>query len=137
MDNIFEVEEIRKLLEYGDAAEDFVFLGFQKNPYKYLARSDMFVCASYSEGFSTATTEALVLGVPVVVTDCSGMKEMLGDNEYGIITENNDDALYEGIEKMLTDKELRLRYKEQAEIRGKDFSMEKRIEKIEEYFDTL
>lgn len=130
-------ENAKQLLKESGCEKDFVFMGFCQNPYKYLARSDMFVCASFAEGFSTATTEALVLGVPAVVTDCSGMKEMLGDNEYGFITENSDDALYEGIEKMLTDKELRLNYKKQAELRGKDFSMERSLEKIEEFFDTL
>ena len=48
-------------------------------------------------------TESLVVGTPVVTTLCSGMTELLGENnEYGIVTENNEDALYEGIKKMLT-----------------------------------
>lgn len=132
-----ERENIEKILRDNNAEEDFVFLGFQKNPYKYLAKSSMFVCASFSEGFSTASTEALILGVPVVVTDCSGMKEMLGDNEFGIITENNEDALYEGIRKMVTDKELRESYARKAEVRGKDFLTEKSIERIEKFFDEL
>ena len=56
---------------------------------KYVARCDWFICPSFEEGFSTAATEALVVGTPVVTTLCSGMKEMLGENnEYGIIVEN-------------------------------------------------
>ena len=55
-------------------------LGYQLNPYKYMAKCDLFVCASYAEGFSTATTEALILGIPVCTVNVAGMKEMLGEN---------------------------------------------------------
>lgn len=130
-------EPVKAILKENGSEKDFVFLGFQKNPYKYLAKSDMFVCASFAEGFSTATTEALILGLPVVVADCSGMNEMLCGNEYGIITENNDDALYEGLKKMLTDSELREDYARKAAVRGKDFLTEKSIERIEKFFDEL
>lgn len=130
-------EAAQKILKENNGEKDFVFLGFQKNPYKYLAKSDMFVCSSFAEGFSTATTEALVLGIPVVVTDCSGMDEMLCGNEYGIITENNEESLYEGLKKMITDNELRGEYKRKAMIRGKDFTTEKSVERIEKFFDEL
>ncbi len=132
-----EQEAAQRILKENNMEKDFVFLGFQKNPYKYLAKSDLFVCSSFAEGFSTATTEALLLGVPVVVTDCSGMKEMLGDNEYGIITENNEDALYEGIKKMLTDKELLDHYKKKSQERGIEFSKQKRMSEIEKFFDRI
>lgn len=129
--------EVKNILKENGTEKDFVFLGFQKNPYKYLAKSDIYVCSSFAEGFSTSTTEALILGVPVVVTDCSGMNEMLCGNEYGIITENNEDALYEGLKKMLSDSELRENYKQKAAIRGKDFLTEKSIARIEKFFDEL
>ena len=62
-------------------------MGYQTNPYKYLAKCDLFVCSSHSEGFSTAATEALIVGVPVCSVEVSGMREMLGENnEYGVIT---------------------------------------------------
>ena len=58
--------------------EDCVTLwGFQTNPYAFMTQSDLFVCSSISEGYSTAVTEALILGLPVVTTDCSGMNELL------------------------------------------------------------
>lgn len=130
-------ENAKNILKENNIEKDFIFLGFQKNPYKYLAKSDIYVCSSFAEGFSTSTTEALILGVPVVVTDCSGMNEMLCGNEYGIITENDEDSLCEGIKKMLLNKELREEYKRKSEIRGKDFLTEKSVERIEKFFDEL
>ena len=107
-------------------------LGYQLNPYKYLSKMDLFVCASYAEGFSTAATEALILGIPVCTVDVSGMKEMLGDNEYGIITENNDNALYEGLYKLISNPELLKHYRVKASERGKDFETEETVMKVEE-----
>ena len=68
-------------------------LGYQTNPYKYVAGCDLFVCSSYAEGFSTAATEALIVGTTVCTVEVSGMKEMLGENnEYGIVTENSEEG---------------------------------------------
>ena len=102
------------------------------NPYPFIKNSDLFVCASLSEGFSTAATEALILGVPVCTVDVSGMREMLGDNnEFGIITENNEEALYNGIVHLLDHPDLLLHYKKQAQIRGKSFSTESTVKAVE------
>lgn len=115
-----------------------VLLGFNDNPYKFVADSDLFVCSSYKEGFSTAVTEALVLGVPVVSTEVSGAKELLGDNnEYGIVTDNDENALYDGVYKMLTEKGLIEHYKGQAVIRGKEFSTGKTTKAVEEMLESL
>ena len=105
--------------------------GFQQNPYPYLAASDIFVCSSISEGYSTAVTEALILGKPVITTDCSGMSELLGANEYGLITENDEEALLLGIKSILNDKNLLDNYSRQANKRGKDFCIQHLISPIE------
>lgn len=108
------------------------FVGFKSNPYKYVRNSDLYVCSSRREGFSTAVTEALVVGTPVVSTNCSGAIELLGENnEYGIVTENNKDALYEGIKEMLTGEKGLDYYKQQAQERGKKFDTEKTVLEVE------
>jgi glycosyltransferase involved in cell wall biosynthesis len=108
-----------------EAKGDYVkLLGFHTNPYKYIVQGDLFVCSSRSEGYSTAVTEALVLGVPVITTDCSGMAELLKDGECGMITENDDEAFYEGLKSLLNDAAMLEYYREKAVERGKDFTIE-------------
>ena len=76
-----------------NVADTGCFLGYQTNPYKYIANSDLYVCSSLSEGFSTAATESLIVGTAVCTVEVSGMMEMLGEHdEYGIVTENNEVA---------------------------------------------
>ena len=132
-----QVELEKQIAEEG-AADSFLLLGYQTNPYKFVKNCDVFVCSSLSEGFSTAATEALIVGTPVCTVEVSGMKEMLGDhNEYGIVTENSEDALYEGIKKLLDDPSLLAHYKQQAAIRGKDFSTENTVKAVQDMLNKL
>ena len=130
--------ELKKLALEEGAADSVTFLGYQTNPYKYVSKCDLFICSSHSEGFSTAATEALIVGTPVCTVEVSGMKEMLGENnEYGIVTENDEDALYEGIKKLLDDPALLSHYKKQAALRGRDFSTVETVRAVEEMLTDL
>lgn len=127
----------KKIKEYR-LEKSFVLLGFCDNPYQYVANADLYVCSSRREGFSTAVTEALIVGTPVVSTDCSGAKELLGENnEYGIVVENSIKGIYQGMKKMLSNNELLSHYKEQAKIRGSFFSCENTINAVEEMLDNI
>lgn len=129
---------IEKYLLKNNLLNSFIFLGYKTNPYKYVRKCDLYVCSSYSEGFSTSVTESLIIGTPVVTTLCSGMQEMLGENnQYGIVTENNEDALYEGIKKILTTDGLLAIYAEKAKERGKFFSTENTTKAVEEMLMRL
>lgn len=133
--------EQQNLAQYvsDNGLEDAVtFLGYQTNPYKYVAKCGLFVCASHAEGFSTAATEALILGTPVCTVEVSGMKEMLGENnEWGIVTDNSEDALYQGIKRLLDDPALLAHYKERAAQRGKIFNTENTVCAVEEMLENL
>lgn len=111
--------------------EQFVELkGFIKNPYPYLKQADLFVCSSIAEGFSTVVSESVVLGVPVLTTDCAGMIDILGNSEYGLIVDNDEEALYEGLKKMCLDNDLYLKYKRAVLDRSDFFKKEKRLEEF-------
>ena len=133
-----EEEKLRqKIREYG-VEDSFILLGFRDNPYQYVSRCDLYVCSSRREGFSTAVTEALIVGTPVVSTDCSGARELLGENnEYGIVVENSEDGIYEGMKKMLSEPETLAHYRRMAGERGKYFSKGKTVQAVEEMLDLL
>lgn len=98
--------------------------GFQSNPYPFMKAADLLVCSSRYEGLSTFVTEGLVLGKPIVTTECSGMRELLGDSEYGIITENSEAGLLEGLRRVLSDPTGLTALAAAARRRGGDFSAE-------------
>lgn len=107
-------------------------LGFEGNPYPYIASSDLFICSSRAEGYSTAVSEAIVIGIPVITTDCSGMREILEDGKYGLITSNDEDSLYEGLRFLLDDKERLNIYKKLSQKRSGYFSIDTLMSKIQE-----
>ncbi|MCD7809714.1 MAG: glycosyltransferase [Erysipelotrichaceae bacterium] len=131
-------KDIEQYLEDEKISNSFTFLGYQTNPYKYVANADLFVCSSHAEGFSTATTEALIVGTPVITTRVSGMEEMLGkNNEFGVIVEDDDNSLYIGIKDLIgNDKKLN-HYKKKAQERGNYFSKDKTVKAVEKMFIDL
>jgi glycosyltransferase involved in cell wall biosynthesis len=67
--------------------------GYAENPYRYMARSGVFVLSSAWEGFGNALVEAMACGCPVVATDCpSGPAEILEGGRYGPLVPVGDDA---------------------------------------------
>lgn len=74
-------------------AEDVALLGFDPNPYRFMARADVFVLASQCEGLPGVLIEALACGAPVVATDCpTGPREILEDGRLGVLTPVGDTA---------------------------------------------
>ena len=131
-----EEERLNKYIEENHLIEHAKLLGYQKNPYKYVSNSDLFVCASFREGFSTAATEALIVGTPVCTVDVSGMKEMLGENdEFGVVVSNNDEELYIAIKNLVLDREKLKEYQKKALERGKRFSTRETVNEVEKIID--
>lgn len=132
--------ELRGLLEKQIAdlmlQERVSLLGFDKNPYRYVAKMDLFACSSEKEGYSTAVTEAVALGVPVLTTDCSGMDEVLRNGDFGLIVKNDEDALYEGLKTLLDEPQRLARYQERIKAEGV-FSTQAFVDRYEELFDSL
>ena len=131
-------QKLEKYISENNLCENVKMLGFQNNPYPFINNADLLVCSSNYEGFSTFVTEGLILGKPVVTTDCSGMYELLGENEYGLITENDDKAFENGLRKMLSDPVMLSDYTKKAKLRGKLFAKEKLTAETEKlFFRTL
>src|SRR5699024_6359779 len=125
-------QKIDKYIKENNLDDNVTMLGYKDNPYKYVKQADLFVCSSYAEGFSTAVTESLLVGTPVITTRVSGMEEMLGsNNEYGLIVDNEEEALYEGLKTILNDKKILDYYKKKAEERASFFDTEKTVKEVE------
>ena len=127
-----KIEALRDKFGLGDYVN---LMEFEENPYKYMNLADCYVCSSYAEGYSTAVCEAIICGLPVITTDCSGMKEIFGGREIGIICENSESGLYGAIKEILEKPELLQKYKQNALLRAEDFSYESRAKVIEEFYN--
>lgn len=115
-----ELEDLSRDLGIADA----VWMpGYDPNPYRYMAKADVFVLASGWEGCPVALQEAMACGAAVIVTEApGGMKDIV---EYGksgmMVPAGKPEALAEGILKILMEPALQKHYREQAKRRSQDF----------------
>lgn len=135
---IGEGEEYENLLEYikeYKLNETVLLLGYKSNPYPYIKNADIFVCSSRHESFSLVVAESLVLGTPVLSTSCAGPNELLDHGKYGMIVENGEEYLYEGLKQILTKIELRQELKQKAFERKSFFDTKNAVRRWEEILD--
>ena len=146
---------LRKLTEDFALTDSIIFLGWQDNPFKFVAKSTVFVLPSVWEGLPCALLETMACGVPVISTDCkSGPREILAPNtdinqeaknietaEFGILTPAVDGKKYEAkdsltaseeflakaIVRVLKDKNLANALSQKSKERAGDFNINKII----------
>ncbi len=119
-------EQIKALVNNLDLADSVILAGWQENIFAFMARSKALVLCSRHEGWPNVLVEAMACGCPVIATDCqTGPREILGDNEYGLLVPVDDpEALAHSVEKLLTDKSCRTHFQAQSRLRAQDFDLE-------------
>jgi len=104
-----EEKRLKKLVKDLNLEKEVRFLGFKKNPYKYISRATIFVLSSKYEGFPNVLLEAMACEVPVISTDCHyGPSEIIEHGKNGFLVPVNDEyALAEKIKILLKEPTLR------------------------------
>lgn len=153
---------LKELVDKLDLRNNVEFLGYQRNPFKYIASSDLFVFSSLYEGFGNVLVEAMACGVPIISTDCrSGPREILAPEtnlevetssieycDYGVLVPVCDGNYYDydipltkeekllakGIIELYKDAKLREHYSQKGLERVKDFNISSITEEWESLF---
>jgi glycosyltransferase involved in cell wall biosynthesis len=129
---------LESLAKHLGIEKDVSFLGFQKNPYKYLTKAEIFVSSSMYEGFCYAIPEAMAVGTAVIATDCPhGPAEILRDGEDGLLVSVADvKAMAEAIIRLFRNKCLRTSLSAAGRRRVMEFSVDRITREYEEIFLT-
>ena len=106
-----EREKIEEVIKNNKLQKYVTLLGRQKNPYKYIKNSDIYICSSYSEGAPLTILESIALNIPILATDCSDFKNLIQKNKIGFVVNNNLEDLVLGLEKILNNKNIIQGYK--------------------------
>jgi glycosyltransferase involved in cell wall biosynthesis len=149
-------KEIIEFISDNDLKNNVKLHGFVNNPYKYLAKSDLFLFPSHYEGFPNALVEAMICGIPVVSSDCkSGPREILAPEslitsktdkpefaEYGVllpipIEETSIEMWTKTILYILNNEDLLQKYSRISEKRVEDFELKKIANKWIELINVI
>ena len=109
-------------------------LGFQKNPYKYMAQADIFVSSSIAEGYSTVITEAVILGIPVISTNTSGAYEPFENPRCSIVVEDEEE-LYIALKSVLSNNNKLKVLKNETKSKQNFFKKENLLRKLKDFLE--
>lgn len=127
-----EHEALQQQILQNRLEKEVRLFGNQDNPYPYMKAADWFVSSSLAEGFSTVLTEACIIGTPIISTRCLGTAELLGENgEFGLMTENAEEPLYQAMKHVLIHSDLRADYSARIRQRRAIFQKEELVRAVE------
>lgn len=127
---------LKRLIQATGTQDTAILVGYQINPYPYMKNSLFLVNSSFTEGLPVIAMEALCLGVPIV-TPIPSVGEIFGQENCGLITENNNASLEAGIKRMLVDETFYKQIKEGAVRRSTFFDGKRMVKEVEDMFIKL
>lgn len=114
------------------------FLGFEANPFKYMAKATALVLSSRSETFSNVIIEAMACGLPVISTQCQGPEEIITPGVNGLLVPlGREEELAQAIQRVLENEPLRRQLSQAGRKRSQDFDVSTIMPQYEELFQNL
>jgi glycosyltransferase involved in cell wall biosynthesis len=130
--------ELRRQIAALGLSDAVRLCGFQRNPWKYIARADVFALTSRYEGFGNVLVEAMACGVPVVVTSSPGPLEIVRDNVDGVsVPEHTPAAVAAALESVLTDDRRRESMAKAAKEASTQFALPAIAGQYDSWFSEL
>jgi glycosyltransferase involved in cell wall biosynthesis len=96
-----DVERLKAMIIECKLENQVVLLGKKVNPFPYVSQMDLFFLPSHYEGKPMAVTEAMMLHVPPLVTDYASAAEQVAHLVDGLVVENDDGAILQGLQLLL------------------------------------
>ncbi len=95
------------------------FIDFSEYPENYMNAADILCLPSYREGFGSVVIEAAAIGIPAIGSDIYGINDAIDNNVTGLLFPvGNTQALYEAMQLLISNKNLRQRFGQAAKCRA-------------------
>lgn len=133
----YDFENIKKLKTELGVDGTAEMTGFTDNPYPHFRDADFYVLSSRYEGFPTVLFEAITLKKNIIATDVSGVREMLEEGKLGLIVDNSEEGIYQGMKKALAEPQKFDIYQTELQNYEMPFNLENSVNSIMEIIDSL
>ncbi len=133
----YDFENIKKLRDELGVQNTAAMLGFTDNPYPYFRKADFYILSSRYEGFPTVLFEAISLKKNIIATDVSGVREMLKDGELGLIVDNSEEGIYQGMKRALSQSEAFASYQQRLANYEMPFNLNNSVKEIMRIIDEV
>ena len=115
--------------------ENVVFLGYRKDLANILTLSDIAVSSSRQEGLPVNVMMAMATGLPLVVTDCRGNRDLVSDGKGGYVLGVDDvEGFVNAVEKLYISEELRKKFGENNLVIIEKYSLKNIIKEMEKVY---
>ena len=130
--------KIKKQIEELQIQDQVKMLGYRKDINRLLTCSDIFFLASYQEGLTLSVIEAMSFGLPCVVSNVRGNRDLIVSGKGGFIADPEDAKSFAiEIENIFNDEELRKQFSTFNKEESKKYTVEKVKEQLEEIYKEM
>ena len=128
-------ERLRELISRFELEDVIYPIGVRENPIPYMKKFDAALLPSRYEGKPMVVTEGFIMGLVPIVTRYTSAGEQIQNGVDGLIFENNDEALYQGLKSVLENPRSLDKMREY--IINHDYGNENEIEKFDKLVEGL
>lgn len=131
-------EKIHNFAKELGIQDNCIFLGYRKDISKILQITDLFFHASFREGLTLSVLEAMSFGVPCVVSNVRGNRDLIVDGKGGFVVEPTDDETFaKRIDEVLNNKEMSQQFSEFNRVESKKYTIEKVLEQLKKIYEEV
>ena len=130
-----KLEELRSMVADFGLSEHIKLLGVKENPIPYMKNADIIFLPSKNEGKPMVITEGFIMGLVPVVTEYTSAHEQIKNGYDGLVFENSEDGLYDGLKKVLEDPSCVFKLKEN--VKNNDYGNESEIKVFDNLINKL
>ena len=118
--------ECQQLVEILKLKDQVHFLGYRKDIPQLLKISDIAISSANQEGLPVNIMEAMYIGLPIVVSNCRGNRDLIENKKNGFLCELEDQAAFaDSIEKLYKNEELCIEFRNQSKEMIKKYTLDK------------
>jgi len=129
--------EVRELVKRFGLSNDVFMPGFVRNPFKYVARSKVFIFPSFREGVGNVVLEAQALGIPVVAFKSHGGHVEVLRSSALFAPAGDVATLAKHTLALLKDQKLREKFISLGKENVKHYTAQRKAEEYLSYFNEL